>query len=146
MASVPAPPADPRLPFMVMLLIWVVGASAAAVSYWDRLDDSFLSPDNAMRLVEVRALLDGAPWFDPHEPRIAPPLGYDTHWSRLIDAGIAGLILLLRQLASPALAERLPRCIQAPLLAPPPALPVVPRARRLHAQGASPPAPLAPPP
>ena len=136
MASLPAPPADHRLPFIVMLLIWLAAASAVAVSYWDRLEDSFLSPDNAMRLVEVRALLDGAPWFDPHEPRIAPALGYDTHWSRLIDAGIAGLILLLRQLASPDLAERLARCIWPLLLSGPAVLAVIAIAVRLGGEGA----------
>ena len=136
MASSPAPPADHRLPFIVMLLIWLAAASAVAVSYWDRLEDSFLSPDNAMRLVEVRALLDGAPWFDPHEPRIAPALGYDTHWSRLIDAGIAGLILLLRQLASPDLAERLARCIWPLLLSGPAVLAVIAIAVRLGGEGA----------
>src|SRR6266849_10510789 len=136
MASVPAPPADHRLPFIVMLLIWLVAASAAAVSYWDRLDDSFLSPDNAMRLVEVRALLDGAPWFDPHEPRIAPPLGYDTHWSRLIDAGIAGLIVLFRQLVAPDLAERLARCIWPLLLSGPAVFAVTTIAVRLGGPGA----------
>src|SRR5262249_48477559 len=75
--SVSTPSADDRLPLLVVLLIWLATAATVAVSYWQRLDDSFLSPDNAMRLVEVRALLDGAPWFDPHEPRVAPPFGYD---------------------------------------------------------------------
>jgi len=136
MRSVSTPSADHRLPLLVVLLIWLATAVAVAVSHWQRLDDSFLSPDNAMRLVEVRALLDGAPWFDPHEPRVAPPLGYDTHWSRLIDAGIGGLILALRQLASPDLAERLVRCIWPLLLSGPAILSVIAIAVRLGGQAA----------
>jgi hypothetical protein len=136
MASVAAPSADHRLPVFVMLLIWLAAASAVALSHWERLDDSFLSPDNAMRLVEVRALIDGGSWFAPHEPRIAPPLGYDTHWSRLLDAGIAGLLLLLRQLFAPDLAERLARCIWPLLLSGPAVLAVAGIAVRLGGEGA----------
>jgi hypothetical protein len=52
--------------------------------------------DDAMRLVELRQFLSGgfASWFDLHEPRLGMPAGYDTHWSRLVDAGLAGLFLL----------------------------------------------------
>src|SRR5262249_51517526 len=63
--------------------------------------------DDAMRLVQVRAFLAGQSWFDLHEARIAPPFGYDTHWSRLIDAGLAGVLSILHAFAGQALAERL---------------------------------------
>src|SRR5205085_9926149 len=99
-------------------------------------DESFASADNLMRLVQVRALLDGAPWFDPHEARLAPPLGYDTHWSRLIDAGIVGLIVLFREFASPDLAERLARCIWPLLLSAPAVWAVTGAAARLGGPGA----------
>jgi hypothetical protein len=128
--------ADDRLPLAAILLVWLAAAIAMAMLSWPRLDESFAFPDNLMRLVQVRALLDGAPWFDPHESRLAPPLGYDTHWSRLIDAGIAGLILLLRQLASPDLAERLARCIWPLLLSGPAVLAVTAIAVRLGGPGA----------
>ena len=62
-----------------------------------------------MRLVEVRGFLAGQGWFDLHEARVAPPFGYDPHWSRLIDAGLAGLFLVFRQFSDFALAERLMR-------------------------------------
>jgi hypothetical protein len=117
--QVPVTSADDRLPVAAIVLVWLAAAFAMAMLYWPRLDESFASADNLMRLVQVRALLDGAPWFDPHEPRLAPPLGYDTHWSRLIDAGIAGLILLFREFASPDLAERLARCCWPLLLSGP---------------------------
>jgi hypothetical protein len=111
--------AEDRLPIAAVGLIWAATAAAVALMHWGNLDDAFGSPDNAMRLAEVRAFLHGAPWFDPHEPRLAPPLGYDTHWSRLLDAGIGGLIVLFRQVASPDLAERLARCIWPLLLSGP---------------------------
>lgn len=50
------------------------------------------SPDDAMRLVQVRDLLGGQSWFDPAQYRLDPPEGVVMHWSRLIDAPIAALI------------------------------------------------------
>jgi hypothetical protein len=110
-----------REPVAVLVLVWATVATALAVMHWSSMDAAFGSPDNAMRLAEVRAFLAGAPWFDPHEPRLAPPLGYDTHWSRLLDGAIAGLILLFRQFTNADLAERLARCVW-PLLLSAPAL------------------------
>src|SRR5690242_7137441 len=103
--------ADDHLPVAALVLFWAVAAVAVGFMHWSTIDNAFGSPDNAMRLAEVRAFLAGAPWFDPHEARLNPPLGYDTHWSRLLDAGIAGLIVLFRQFASGDLAERLARCV-----------------------------------
>jgi len=134
--QMPLASTDDRLPVVAILLVWLAAALAMAMLYWPRLDESFASPDNLMRLVQVRALLDGAPWFDPHERRLAPPLGYDTHWSRLIDAGIAGLIVLFRQLAAPDLAERLARCIWPLLLSGPAVFAVTAIAVRLGGPGA----------
>jgi len=57
-----------------------------------------LSTDDAMRLVEVRDLLGGQGWFDLFQHRMDPPGGTSMHWSRLIDAPLAALILLLRPL------------------------------------------------
>ena len=111
MAAASAASPEDRLPVAALVLIWAATAAAVAVMHWPTLDDAFGSPDNAMRLTEVRAFLAGAPWFDPHEPRLSPPLGYDTHWSRLLDAGLAGLMLLFKQFADSDLAERLTRCI-----------------------------------
>lgn len=52
--------------------------------------------DDAMRLVEVRDLLGGQGWYDLTQHRLNTPYGASMHWSRLIDAPIAGLILVLR--------------------------------------------------
>jgi hypothetical protein len=57
-----------------------------------------LSTDDAMRLVEVRDLIGGQGWFDLFQYRMDPPSGLSMHWSRLIDAPLAGLILLLKPL------------------------------------------------
>src|ERR1700751_2243385 len=57
-----------------------------------------LSTDDAMRLVEVRDLIGGQGWFDLFQYRMDPPGGTSMHWSRLIDAPLAALILLLKPL------------------------------------------------
>ncbi|NJM29479.1 MAG: hypothetical protein HC855_04640 [Rhizobiales bacterium] len=49
--------------------------------------------DDALRLVQVRDFLAGASWFDLHLDRLQPPRGYDSHWSRFIDLGLAGVYL-----------------------------------------------------
>ena len=56
-----------------------------------------LSTDDAMRLVEVRDLIGGQGWFDLFQYRLDPP-GMLMHWSRVIDAPLAGSILLLKPL------------------------------------------------
>ncbi len=117
-------------------LLWAATAAAVALMHWAHLDDSYGSPDNAMRLAQVHAFLNGAPWFDPHEPRLAPPLGYDTHWSRLLDAGIAGLIVLFRQFVNGDLAERLARCVWPLLISGPAVFASYASALRLGGAGA----------
>src|SRR5579872_5096203 len=56
-----------------------------------------LSTDDAMRLVEVRDLIGGQGWFDLFQHRMDPP-GLSMHWSRLIDAPLGALILVLKPL------------------------------------------------
>lgn len=55
--------------------------------------------DDAMRLVQVRDLLNGQDWYDLTQHRLDTPHGASMHWSRLVDAPIAGLILALRPFA-----------------------------------------------
>ena len=98
------------------LLAWVAIAGwylfkRWAAIHWLSLGDT----DDNMRLMQVRALLDGQGWFDLRNYRLNPPLGFDIHWSRLVDLPIAGLIVLLRPFAGTAEAERL-ACGIAPLL------------------------------
>jgi hypothetical protein len=61
--------------------------------------------DSVMRLVQIRDLLAGQGWFDLHQYRMGPDGGFVMHWSRLVDAPIAGLILLLRPILGTAGAE-----------------------------------------
>src|SRR5579859_2515278 len=64
-----------------------------------------LSTDDAMRLAEVRDLIGGQGWFDLFQHRMDPPGGTSMHWSRLIDAPLAALILLLKPLVGMHSAE-----------------------------------------
>lgn len=50
--------------------------------------------DSALRLVEVRDLIAGQGWFDLHQYRMGAGGGLLMHWSRLVDAPIAVIVLL----------------------------------------------------
>ncbi len=67
--------------------------------------------DDAVRLVLVRELLTGRPWYHPEILRLQFPAGGLMHWSRLVDGGIAGLDRLLRLGLSPAGAESAARAL-----------------------------------
>lgn len=71
--------------------------------------------DDNMRLMQVRAWLGGQGLYDLRQYRLNPPLGFDMHWSRLVDLPLAGLIVLLRPFVGPREAEML-ACGIAPLL------------------------------
>jgi hypothetical protein len=100
-----------RLPVFLGLLAsaWLLVAGQLIAEFWAATAITMPDTDDAMRLVEVRQFLAGGffSWFDLHEPRLGLAPGYDTHWSRLVDAGLAGLFLLFRIFANDALAERL---------------------------------------
>jgi hypothetical protein len=94
--------------FAVLLgLTWLLVAVQLMAYFWTMTGYTLPDSDDAMRLVEMRDFLAGQGWFDLHQSRVAPPAGFDSHWSRLIDAGLAGLFLLFRLFADQALAERL---------------------------------------
>ncbi len=92
----------------MVVLAWLLVALALLLQYWTQTAETLLDTDDAMRLVEMRSWLAGQGWFDLHNARVQPPLGYDSHWSRLIDAGLAGLLMVFR-LFDAASAERLMR-------------------------------------
>jgi hypothetical protein len=56
----------------------------------------FTDNDDVMRMVTATDLADGQGWQDKLEHRDNAPYGTPMHWSRLVDAPIAGLLLLLR--------------------------------------------------
>ncbi|WP_315762851.1 AcrB/AcrD/AcrF family protein [Sphingomonas sp. Y38-1Y] len=70
--------------------------------YWLALSDT----DDNMRLMQVRAWLNGQGWYDLKQYRLNPPGGFNIHWSRIVDLPIAGLILFFGLFLSPAWAER----------------------------------------
>lgn len=89
-----APVAEPGL-LTVLLIFW--GAVAAAVCLLRVLHPEAFArwdPDSLMHLVQLRDLLAGQGWFDMVQHRLDPPQGVLMHWSRLIDAPLAGLVLL----------------------------------------------------
>ncbi|MGE3301832.1 MAG: hypothetical protein AB7M12_01810 [Hyphomonadaceae bacterium] len=91
------------------LMLCLVVAAAAAVRPIADLATTLGDTDDAMRLVEARALLNGRPWFDLMEPRLAPPLGLAVHWSRFVDAPIAVLLSFFSALFGPATGESVMR-------------------------------------
>ena len=93
-----------------IITIWFVAQRWSAI-HWLSLGDT----DDNMRLMQVRALLAGQGWYDLRNYRLDPPVGFNIHWTRLVDLPIAGLILLLRPFVGNAEAERL-ACGIAPLL------------------------------
>jgi hypothetical protein len=97
-AAVTGMPAATRAtanPKIVMLMLcaavaFALGASGIRNGVFDA-----MSTDDAMRLVEVRDLIAGQGWFDLTQYRLDPP-GLPMHWSRVIDAPLAAMILMLR--------------------------------------------------
>jgi hypothetical protein len=98
--------------FAVLLLMgWLVVSLQLLALYWTGTAETLLDTDDAMRLVQVRDFLAGQGWFDLREMRVEPPVGYESHWSRLIDAGLAGLFRLFQLFSPDAVAERLMRTL-----------------------------------
>ncbi|MFL6835845.1 MAG: hypothetical protein ACJ8FZ_00865 [Bradyrhizobium sp.] len=105
------PPAEQRSaavpkPAIVLAIAWAaivvaLGLPAITAGVFDT-----LSTDDAMRLVEVRDLLAGQGWFDLTQYRLDPP-GTAMHWSRIVDAPLAMLILLFRPLLGQHTSEAL---------------------------------------
>src|SRR5689334_24732430 len=60
-----------------------------------------------MRLAQLRDWVAGQGWYDLHQGRVAG--GYESHWSRLVDAGLATTLWVFGWFAEPALTERLMR-------------------------------------
>ena len=96
---------------LLLALAWLVVAADLVLKHCAGTALTLSDTDDAMRLAEVHDFLDGQAWFDMHQARLDPPAGYNSHWSRLIDAGLAGLYLLFHHFVDGALAERLTRVL-----------------------------------
>ena len=84
-------------PNVLMPVLWLAATVAIAFPSINGGVFDAMSTDDAMRLVEVRDWIAGQGWFDLFQYRLDPP-GTSMHWSRVIDAPLAALILLLRPL------------------------------------------------
>src|SRR3954468_3442781 len=102
-----------RQPNFALLLgaAWLLIVAQLLAQHWGETARTLLDTDDAMRLVQMRDWLAGQSWDDFRQPRLEPPLGYHSHWSRLIDAGLAATLWPLTLLFEPALAERLMRTV-----------------------------------
>lgn len=95
--------------FRLFLAVALVAVVARAVHFagpplaWTGTADN----DDIMRLLSVRGWLAGQGWFDMVQHRMVPPEGLDLHWSRYVDAAIAGLIGLFGAFLPAAQAENL---------------------------------------
>ncbi len=102
--------------FAVALAAIVAGL---LIQHWDNTGRTLVDTDDAMRLAQMRDWLAGQGWFDLQQKRMALP--YESHWSRLVDAGLAALLSFFKIFAGQELSERLLRVIW-PLLFIAPAL------------------------
>lgn len=80
---------SPGRPARVALAVTMLVALLQTIHNWSKLSLALGDTDDALRLVQVRDLLAGRPWFDAHIDRLQPPAGLDMHWSRLLDGAMA---------------------------------------------------------
>lgn len=94
------------MPWKAFALTWLAVSVLLILASWSRIAArEFFDPDDYMRLVQVRDLVGGQPWFDLTQYRLDPPAGTPMHWSRLVDLPLALVILLLTPLLGSNAAE-----------------------------------------
>jgi hypothetical protein len=94
-------------------LFWLCASAIFVFQNWARIRGFSLGDtDDNMRMMQVRALLEGQGWYDLAQHRMA---GSNIHWSRLVDLPIAGLKLLFTPFFGGKTAETIAVTI-APLL------------------------------
>ena len=99
-----------------LLLVWLLTCALLIFNRWGQMRGFGLSDtDDNIRMMEVRALLNGQGWYDLRQYRLNPPYGANIHWSRIVDLPIAGIKLALAPMLGGAAAERWAVAI-APLL------------------------------
>jgi len=96
--------------------LWLIAALVLIYVRWKAIIwFSLPDTDDNMRMSQVRALLAGQGWFDLRQYKLNPPIGFNIHWTRLVDLPIAGIELIARPFVGGAMAERIAAAI-APLL------------------------------
>jgi len=101
---------------LATFFIWLMFGAGLLVAYWGRVHWFALGDtDDNMRMMEVRAWLNGQGWYDLRQYRLSPPQGFNIHWSRLVDLPIAAIILAVKPFFGTAVAERAAIAI-APIL------------------------------
>jgi hypothetical protein len=113
-------PAQTREPFNWRLIIacWAIAATVLLVPFIAQQGGvpRFTDTDDVMRMVTVMDLVGGQAWQDTVEHRDNAPYGAPMHWSRLVDAPIAGLIMVLRPIIGTPAAEIIASRLWPPLM------------------------------
>lgn len=91
--------------FKLMVIAWIV---FKAYEMGPNAISALASGDNddIMRLLSIRAWLNGQSWFDMTQYRLLPPEGVPMHWSRYVDLGIASVLVPLSKVLPMAQAEQ----------------------------------------
>lgn len=79
---------DAAVAILSAVLVGVVAAVAGFKGLEGTADN-----DSLLRLVQVRDLIGGQQWFDLHQYRMGVEGGLLMHWSRLVDAPIAAIVV-----------------------------------------------------
>lgn len=88
--------ADAIMASLAALAAFVVHAAGGFAT----LSSAGADNDSLLRLVEIRDLMAGQDWFDLHQYRMGLDGGFVMHWSRLVDAPIAAIILVCSTLTN----------------------------------------------
>jgi len=112
-----AQPASRRNDLAVALVATLAMVAVNALGGFPGLTDAGGDNDSLLRLVEVRDMLAGQGWFDLHQYRMGVEGGFVMHWSRLVDAPLAAIILVASALTgSMAMAETVAEVLWPALL------------------------------
>jgi hypothetical protein len=89
----PEPASARSFDLFAALLATLATLAIHAAGGFETLADFRGDNDSLMRLVQVRDLIGGQGWFDLNQYRMGPEGGFAMHWSRLVDAPIAAIML-----------------------------------------------------
>jgi len=102
---------------LLVLAATFIVLAVHAVTGFKTLSDLGGDNDSLLRLVQIRDLLAGQGWFDPYQYRMGPEGGFAMHWSRLVDAPVAAIMLAMSALGLvPAGAEAVAQVVWPTLL------------------------------